>query len=149
MPTLFEQQAAQEIVDRINKLQPISQRKWGKMNVAQMLHHCSEALGTATDDVELKVPFFFKILAPIIKKKVMEKKPYKEGLPTAKEFIVIDEKNFEQEKQNVLNRIDKFIANGEAKVDGKRHPAFGRLTAYEWGFSQWKHFDHHLRQFGV
>lgn len=149
MPTLFEPKTTQEIVERINQLQPNSQHKWGKMNVAQMLYHCNEALGTATDDVHLKVPFFFKLFAPIIKKKVMETKPYKPGLPTAKEFIIIDEKDFEKEKIAVLNRINKFIANGETAVNGKRHPAFGKLTAYEWGFSQWKHFDHHLRQFGV
>lgn len=149
MPSLFEPQTAAEIIERINKLQPNSQRHWGKMNVAQVLKHCSEALGTATGDVQLKTPFIFKIIGPLIKKKVMENKPYKQGLPTAKEFIVTDEREFEKEKQNVLARIDKFIRNGEAKVDGLRHPAFGKMTAYEWGYSQWKHFDHHLKQFGV
>lgn len=29
------------------------------------------------------------------------------------------------------------------------HPAFGPLSAEEWGVMAWKHFDHHLRQFGV
>ena len=149
MPSLFEPQVAIEIIVRINQLQPTTQRKWGKMNVSQMLFHCYEALGTATGDVVLKVPFLFKLLAPIIKKKVMEDKPYKEGLPTAKEFIAKLDKNFEDEKAKLLERINEFIINGEAKVDGKKHPAFGKLTAYEWGFSQWKHFDHHLKQFGV
>lgn len=26
---------------------------------------------------------------------------------------------------------------------------FGNLTPEEWAIVQWKHFDHHLRQFGV
>ncbi len=29
-----------------------------------------------------------------------------------------------------------------------RHPAFGPLSPAEWGRITWKHFDHHLRQFG-
>jgi hypothetical protein len=149
MPSLFEPQAAQEIIARINLLQPTAQHKWGKMSVAQMLKHCTDALGTATGDVVIKPPFIFKIIAPLIKKKVMEQKPYKEGLPTAKEFIVKDDKNFDEEKGKLLERIHKFISNGEQAVDGLRHPAFGKLTAYEWGYSQWKHFDHHLKQFGV
>ncbi|MCX6210583.1 MAG: DUF1569 domain-containing protein [Bacteroidetes bacterium] len=149
MPSLFEPQSTHEIIARINLLSTTSQRLWGKMNVAQMLKHCNDALGTATGDIVIKPSFIFKIIGPLIKKKVMENKPYKPGLPTAKEFIVTDEREFEKERQNVLTRINKFIANGEAKVDGQRHPAFGKLTAYEWGFSQWKHFDHHLKQFGV
>ena len=149
MPSLFEPQAAQGIIDRINNLQPRTQRKCGKMSVAQMLKHCTDALGTATGDVVIKPPFIFKIIAPLTKKKVMEQKPYKEGLPTAKEFIVKDDKNFEEEKHKLLERNNKFISNGEKAVDGLRHPAFGKLTSYEWGFSQWKHFDHHLKQFGV
>ena len=149
MPSLFEPQTAQNIIARINQLQPTSQHQWGKMNVSQMLWHCNEALGTATGDTTTKTPFFIKLLDPMIKKTVMEQKPYKEGLPTAKEFIIKDDKNFEEERQKLLERLNKFITNGEAKVDGLKHPAFGKLTAYEWGFSQWKHFDHHLRQFGV
>jgi hypothetical protein len=149
MPSLFEPQTAQEIIARINQLQATSQRQWGKMQLPQMLKHCNDALGTATGDVNVKVPFIFKIIGPMIKKKVMEAKPYKHGLPTAKEFIVNDQREFEKEKANVLERINKFISNGEAKVDGLKHPAFGKMTAFEWGFSQWKHFDHHLKQFGV
>jgi Protein of unknown function (DUF1569) len=149
MPSLFEPQTAQEIITRINTLKPTNQRLWGKMNVAQMLFHCNQALGTATGDVNIKPPFIFKIIGSMIKKKVMEEKPYKQSLPTAKEFIIVDEKEFEKERYAVLDRINKFITNGQQKVDGLRHPAFGKLTAYEWGFSQWKHFDHHLKQFGV
>jgi len=103
MPSLFEPQVAQEIIARINQLQPTTQRKWGKMNAAQMLKHCTDALGTATGDVIIKPPFIFKIIAPLIKKKVMEQKPYKEGLPTATEFIVKDYRNFEEEKASYQN----------------------------------------------
>ena len=34
---LFDATAKQEIIDRINKLTPQSERQWGKMDVAQML----------------------------------------------------------------------------------------------------------------
>lgn len=149
MPSLFEPTTAQQIIDRINLLQPNSKRQWRKMTVSQMLKHCNDALGTATGDVIINPPWFMKLLAPMIKKAVMENKPYKPGLPTAKEFIVKEDKDFETEKQKVLQTINKFLQNGEAAVDGKKHPAFGTLTAQEWGFSQWKHFNHHLNQFGV
>lgn len=42
---LFDPAVKQEILDRINKLTPQSQRQWGKMDVAQMLAHCQMPLG--------------------------------------------------------------------------------------------------------
>ncbi len=114
-----------------------------------MLHHCNAALGTATGEVQLKTPFILKLLQPFIKKVVMSAKPYKPSMPTAKEFIIRLDKDFEEEKDSLLNRLNTFINNGEEECDGRVHPAFGKLSSYEWGYSQWKHFDHHLRQFAV
>src|ERR1700690_1468090 len=42
MKTLFEQEGAQEVIARIDSLQPTSTRQWGKMDVAQMMAHCYE-----------------------------------------------------------------------------------------------------------
>ena len=41
MESLFDETVTQEIIERINKLSPDSQRKWGKMNVSQMIAHCN------------------------------------------------------------------------------------------------------------
>ena len=40
-------------------------------------------------------------------------------------------------------------AKGPAATDGNVHGFFGPLTGDEWGICQYKHVDHHLRQFGV
>lgn len=149
MPSLFEPNISTKIINRIEDLTPQSTAQWGKMNVGQMLYHCNLALQTATGEVQLKTPFFLKLMQPFIKKVVMSSKPYKPSLPTAKEFIITSEKEFEQEKKQLLNRLQHFIDKGEKACDGRVHPAFGKLSAYEWGYSQWKHFDHHLKQFGV
>jgi hypothetical protein len=39
MKSLFETAAVNEITDRVENLRPDSERRWGKMNVAQMLAH--------------------------------------------------------------------------------------------------------------
>ena len=43
MKSLFNTEILDEVVSRINLLNPQSQQQWGKMNVAQMLAHCKEA----------------------------------------------------------------------------------------------------------
>jgi hypothetical protein len=39
MRSLFEKESAEELLSRIDKLQPAIQRQWGKMDVAQMMAH--------------------------------------------------------------------------------------------------------------
>ena len=42
---LFEAAAVEEVKERMAQLRPDSERLWGKMNPAQMLAHCSAAIG--------------------------------------------------------------------------------------------------------
>lgn len=149
MPSLFEPQVATAILERLEKFTPNHERKWGKMNNAQVLTHLRTVLELGTGDRVEKTTLMGKILGPFIKKVVMNEKPYKPSLPTGANFIIKEEKNFEEEKAKLIAVYKKFIERGEAKVEGLKHPLFGKLTAYEWGFSQWKHFDHHLNQFSA
>jgi len=41
MKTIFDKQTRDELIDRINKLNENSTAQWGKMNVYQMLKHCT------------------------------------------------------------------------------------------------------------
>ena len=45
--------------------------------------------------------------------------------------------------------LKKFVEKGEAGISKEVHPFFGKLTTAEWDTLQWKHLDHHLRQFGA
>ena len=86
---LFDTTVKQEIIDRINKLTPQSQRQWGKMDVAQMLAHCQMPLGVATGKHKLKGSGFLKELlefngytvmsVPTPAPKVAAAPPLKEG----------------------------------------------------------------------
>ena len=39
---LFQGNAEKEILNRLEKLEPNAERLWGKMEITQMLAHCSE-----------------------------------------------------------------------------------------------------------
>ena len=47
MKNLFQPEAADEVISQVERLQPAAQRQWGKMDVAQMMAHCSSALDMA------------------------------------------------------------------------------------------------------
>jgi hypothetical protein len=143
---LFDTEVKREIITRINKLTPQSQRQWGKMDVAQMLAHCSMPLGVATGKHKLKANFFLSLLGPFFKKQLFNEKPFQRNLPTDKSFKMVDLKDFEKEKQGLIEMINNFSA---ASMSGDPHPFFGKLTNDEWSKGTWKHLDHHLQQFGV
>jgi LPS sulfotransferase NodH len=45
--------------------------------------------------------------------------------------------------------IDRFASGGPAGCAQHPHSFFGPLTPAEWAELNYKHLDHHLRQFGV
>lgn len=146
MKNLFEPSTKKEILNRVQSLTPQTQRQWGKMDVAQMLKHVSIPLNLALTNPKPARTFMNIILGPLFKSTVVGPKPFKKNLYTPKELMVDTEQDFTSQKENVLAMINRFTPEN---VSDKVHPMFGKLTDLEWGHSQYKHFDHHLTQFGV
>jgi hypothetical protein len=144
---LLDESVKQEIINRINILTPQTPRKWGKMDVAQMLAHLQVPIGVALGTHTVKGNWFFKLIMPLFKKALYDEKPWKQGLPTDKTFIMAGTpKNFDEEKNKLMEMIARF---SEANMINEKHPIFGKLTKEQWSKATWKHIDHHLKQFGA
>jgi hypothetical protein len=144
---LFDPAVKEDIIARINKLTPQTTALWGKMNVSQMLAHLQVPIGVADGTRTVKRTFFGRIVGPMVKPILYNNKPFKRSLPTDPSFVMIgSEKNFETEKQNLLNIVNKF---SEPAIVNEVHPFFGKMTKEQWSRGTWKHLDHHLQQFGV
>ncbi len=144
---LFDASVKQEIINRINKLNAQSQKQWGKMDVAQMLAHIQVPMGVALGTHTVNGNWLMKLILPLFKKNLYDEKPWKQGLPTDKTFIMTGlNKVFENEKNQLLDKLNRFT---ESNMINEKHPVFGKLTKEQWSKATWKHLDHHLRQFGV
>lgn len=149
MKNLFDRDAYTEIINRLHALTPQTQRQWGKMNAAQMLAHCKEAFKVPLSEKKMPRMFIGLLLGWAFRKKLYNDVPWKRNLPTAPNFIIKDERDFEKEKQELVTMVDRFYNSGPEKVGRFPHPMFGTLTPGQWGQSMYKHLDHHLVQFGV
>ena len=149
MNNLYNQSDVLEILNRIEKLTSNSQRQWGKMNVDQMLWHLNAFLETALNLKSPKRLLIGRILGSYFKSRYISKKQFSINSPTHRNYIFKDIRNFENEKAKSILLINQFLDGGKLKCTTKPHPFFGKLTPEEWAIAQWKHFDHHLRQFGV
>ncbi len=150
LPNVFSKEVSDKIIERINNLTPTTAAKWGKMNVAQMLAHCNVTYELSFENKHPKLSAFNKfILKLFVKKLVTNEVPYKKNSQTGPVFIIKDTKNFDAEKQRLVDYINKTQQMGESQFDNKEQLSFGVLTKTEWNNMFYKHLDHHLSQFGV
>ena len=64
-------------------------------------------------------------------------------------MLVTEERELDAERRRLLQLVERFAAAGPAGCTAHPHSFFGRLTPEEWAVLQYKHLDHHLRQFAV
>ena len=149
MNSLFEPATLQEMNRRIDSLKPDSQSQWGKMNVAQMLAHCGNALEVTAGDKSPKSTLMGKLLGRFVKSVITSEKPFKPNIPTDPSFLILDSREFDKEKQRLKTLLARVSTDGPQALQNRRHPFFGPLTPEEWSNLTVKHLDHHLRQFGA
>jgi hypothetical protein len=151
MKNIFDKAVAEELISRIDKLNADSERVWGTMDAAQMLAHCNVTYEMIYEEGKHPKAKGFKkfILKTFVKPIVVTEKIYKKNSPTAPAFIVKSDKNFDAEKERLVNFIRKTCELGAAHFEGKESNSFGVLNSTEWNNMLFKHLDHHLSQFGV
>lgn len=150
MKTIFNKEVYQEIISRLDNLSPSSNAKWGKMNNTQMLKHCQKPIRLAFGEEEVEKPnFFMRLLMKIFKPILYNDKPWKQGLPTAREFVIRSTEDFKVEKSRLKDLVERLHESESYFEPSKSHPIFGEMKSWMWGKSAYKHLDHHLKQFGV
>jgi hypothetical protein len=150
LPNIFQSEIGELVISRIEKLTPQSQPLWGKMNVAQMLAHCNVTYEMSLEDKHPKPGAFARfLLKAFVKSTVVNEVPYKKNSRTAPAFLIVDQRDFNREKERLTNYIRKVCQMGEQAFEGRDAHSFGPMTAKEHNNMFYKHLEHHLSQFGV
>ena len=153
MKTLLNPKDTQEVLQRLNAINSVSPRQWGRMSAHQMICHLSDGfrlyMGERTA-ATASVPFprpalkWLAIWAPF---------PWPKGFQTMPE---LDQQaggtppaEFEKDTQDLRALIDRFVAEHKDFSWPARHPHFGSMSEKEWMRLAYLHADHHLRQFGA
>ena len=147
MKTMFDESLRDEILRRVGRVTAESKPLWGKMNAEQMLGHLVASSKMALGELvakQKKLPIRFAPLRQL----VVYWMPWPKGSPTAPELLVSDPVSIERSKEELARLIALLGARAKEKA-WPEHPAFGKLGRRGWGVLAWRHFDHHLRQFGV
>ena len=147
MKSYFNEGVYEELKSRMSSIHEQTQALWGKMTPAQMMHHCQMPLNIILEkeDYNLKPNWLINVL---FKKSMYSDKLWRKNMPTAKGFAIKTKKDFKTEKDK-LSELMEELNTQKSKSQWQDHPAFGALTKDQWGQMQYKHLDHHFRQFGV
>ncbi len=149
--SLHSREDFDEIIERISHLTVDAQANWGKMNAAQMLCHCDLILQIALKKIELpKVPLFFKVIGISTK---IEIQIFNNGIPhnmpTFQKVIVNFDCDFNEMKFRLLNTLNEYWEAFKKGDLAENHELFGAMKLKDWGFLEYKHLHHHLKQFNV
>lgn len=149
MKNLHDPARVTELKSRLAQLRSDSQRQWGKMTPPQAVAHMSVAFEAALGDVAIKRLLIGRLIGGFVKKSALgNDDPIMKNAPTAPEYLVVDQRDLDRERDRLVQLIDRF-AVGPSVCTTEPHAFFGPLTPDEWAILMYKHVDHHLRQFGV
>ncbi len=146
MKTIFDKTTRDELINRINTLNENSTAQWGKMNIYQMLKHCTLYEEMLLDRKKIKRIFLGRLFGKIaLNDLIRDESPIKQDLPTIPEIKVKKDKgNVEAEKQQWVALIKEHAHCSNPEFI---HAFFGKITKEQSGHLAYKATDHHLRQF--
>ena len=148
MKSVFDIATREELVERIKSLDQNNNALWGKMNVYQMVKHCTLHEEMVLGKLKIKRVFIGRLIGGMLLKKVLkDDKPFGRNSPTSSLLKTHhDRGDIEQQKKEWISRLEQYASYTAPDFI---HPFFGPMTKDQIGFFAYKHADHHLRQFGA
>ena len=147
MKSLWQEPVREEVAGRLGRVAPDARPAWGRMTAPQMVAHVTDAMRMAFGELPTKskrLPLRY----PPLKQLVVYWLPFPKSSPTAPELLARAPGDWDAEIRDCRTLVERF-ATEPPTHQWPEHPAFGTLTAEQWGVLAYRHLDHHLRQFGV
>ena len=148
MPTFWDDATRADICQRVERLSADHKPLWGKMNAAQMLAHLNDAMRMATGELTA-APKNTPFRRWPMKQLVVYLLPWPKGAPTAPELLARMDTADLKVEQAAFRQLAERLASKAATDTWPEHPAFGALSHKAWGVLEFRHADHHLRQFSL
>jgi hypothetical protein len=87
---------------------------------------------------------------PVLKQLLIYLAPWPKGkIQGPPEAFLSDPSDWSNDVSTLKELVDRFVSAPASRKQWPEHPNFGRLSRREWGYFCYRHFHHHLSQFGV
>jgi hypothetical protein len=148
MRTLFDVDDRDRVLDRIAALTPDRRPLWGRLTAPEMVCHVSCGLRQGLGEYDAGPPAGFLKYSPL-NWLVIHVLPWPRGrAKSPPEFLAVSPTTWAADVGDLHALVERFAARGP-DVAWPPHKVFGNISGLSWGALQYKHLDHHLRQFDV
>lgn len=146
METIFDKETRDKVIARINALTEDKVAQWGKMDIYQMLRHCTMYDEMLQGKRKFKRIFLGRLFGKVAMKDIIgDASPIKQNMPTIPELKVFaGDIDFAAEKKKWIALLEAYASLSDRQSE---HAFFGKITGQQVGYLSYKHADHHLRQF--
>lgn len=146
MKSIFDHTTRASLIGRINTLNENSIAQWGKMNIYQMLKHCTVYEEMMLGKNRYNRAFLGRLFGKMaLKEFTQDESPIKKNVPTLSELKVkLKHGDVAAERMKWIALLEEYP---NAPCTDIVHSFFGKLTRDQIGILVYKHTDHHLRQF--
>ena len=153
MRTLSNPENCREILARLQRIRPDTQRRWGRMSAPQMICHLRDSYLGVMGEVPMSQPGGFPMMRLTKPFALYAPFPWPHGVPTRPELDQLagtgrPPAEFTADMESLLATVGRFAAQSR-DFAFHPHPIFGALSEKEWMIWGYRHADHHLRQFGA
>lgn len=147
----------QQIVERLQKIQPESGRRWGVMTANEMVCHLADSFRMVIGEKQV-APLTEQLLAVPVPMSFVKwfalqvPLPWPKGTKTLPEVDPRRQGNkpteFSTDLAELRRLLERFTRDPR-DFAWQAHPIFGVMRDDEWYRWGYLHMDHHLRQFGA
>jgi hypothetical protein len=147
MGTLFDARDRRSILERLGRLTPDARPLWGRFTPSEMICHVTTGVGQGLGEVQLDPPSgpFTRwplnwLLIHVI--------PFPKNAPAAPDMLARAPTSWAEDTDTLRRMVERY-GEADPERDWPASRVFGRISGRSWGVLQYKHLDHHLRQFGL
>lgn len=146
----FDHDFAKQVLARLERLDADAKPKWGRMTPRQMMGHLAQTLRYSMGEMgslpDRSTWLSRRIIAPILLNG-WARFPKNVQLPGRKRGASTLPESTAAELGALTKEYLERVQTGD--VEPPSHPFFGPLDVDAWAKFHQRHFEHHLRQFGV
>ena len=148
MGTLFDAHDRGALLARLSRLTPDARPVWGRFTPTEMVCHVSSGIRQGLGEVDLGPPRGLLTRWPL-NWLAINVAPFPKHAPAAPEMLGRPSAGtWEADLAELRGAVGRFAARG-AGAPWPPSRVFGRISGRTWGVLQYRHLDHHLRQFGL
>ena len=149
MRTLFDDACRTDVLARLRQVRPDARPFWGRMTAPQMVVHLGDQMRMTLGHADWTRMPPAHLRWPGMKQAALYWLPWPKGaIQGPPEAFVTTATDWDVDIATVETLVMRFAARGAGGA-WPEHSHFGRLNGRQWGVFCYRHFDHHLRQFGA